>query len=406
MAIDHPNFATQFASGLRISRKTHAIDEHWALATNANFNQRLIKDELDETIDEESAAENNAIALNTSQRRTVRGLFNRARSLLEAIAFPIFDADLPGSTAESAAIEYLYQVLGNGQVTKTKNAGKWGIFRDQMVTDAENVLENVVGFGALTAQGTPEGDLTIASRTGEDHTFAGTVTLECVQEVIGLTQFGVTLKYSAPPPDLLNIDGTTTPVDADNPATIGQSYQDGPTGLGFTLGFGTVVTTDPDAMFSAEAFTIVVGSSSDLDGNGDLFVKVSRQANAPIWLIEFFNDSERQPSQLVGSVTTDTVLGTFTPTSPILLNGGTGITFTFDRVAADVAIGAAPGSKSDIQFGINNPRIGDIWTFTTTNTEAGLYATKFGKIYRASLNSGGAPSANYTDAQASSLSIT
>lgn len=405
MAVDHPNFATQLALGLRISRKTHAIDEHWALATNANFNQRLIKDELDETIDEENIAENNAITQNASMRGTVRDLFRRSRILLEAMIFPIFDADLPASVDESTAVAYIYEVLGNGKVTKTKNAGKWGIFRDQMVTDAQIVLENVVGFGSLTAQGTPEGDLTIASRTGEDHTFAGTVTLKCTQEVVGLTLFDVTLKYDAPPPDLLNLDGTTVPVQADNPAVIGQTYQDGQTGLGFTLGFGTVDTTDPDAMFASEVFTIVLGSSSDLDGNGTLFVKVSRQTNAPIWLIEFFNNSERQPSQLVGSVTTTGTTGTFTPSSPIILNGGTGITFIFDRAAANTAIASAPGSKSDIEFSIDNPRIGDTWTFTTTNTEAGLYATKFGKLYRASLNSGVA-SANYTDAQASSLSMT
>ena len=405
-SIDHPNFATQLASMLRISRKTQAVDEHWALATNANFNQRLIKDEFDETIDEENIGENNAIAENNSQRQTIRGLFARARRTLERGLFPIFDADLDGSAVETSAVAYLYQVLGNGQVTKTKNAGKWGVFRDQMVTDAEVVLENGLVFGALTALGTPEGALTIASVVGEDHTFSGVVTLECTQEVIGATQFTVTLKYDAPPPDLLNVDGTTVIVNADNPATIAQSWEDGPTGLGFTLGFGTVITTDPDAMFSAEAFTIVAGSSGDLDGNGDLFVKVSRQSGAPIWLIEFFNNAERQPSQLVGSVTTDTVVGSFTPTSPIILNGGTGITFTFDRAAANTAIPAAPGSKADIQFGIDNPRIGDVHTFTVTNDEAGNYATKFGKTYRASLNSGPVPSASYTDAQASSLSMT
>ncbi len=194
------------------------------------------------------------------------------------------------------------------------------------------------------------------------------------------------------------IDGTTE-VDADNDLTVGQNFEDGPTGLNLKLDLGSIVEAGDDgAMFSAT--TITNPQSGDTD-NGKIYIRVTRQATSPIWLIEYFSDGSL--TTLQGTDTSDTTVGTDTIT--ITGSAGTIFSTTFDRAAAAVQLPATGNTDSDITFDIVNPREGDRWTIPVTNDEAGNFATKLARNYRASLNSVAAGN-TIVDADAASVSMT
>lgn len=398
MAMDYTTFNTQIASALRIARKREAMWEEIARNTNANYDQRLLSTNFSASADDTGEALQAGLADLKAAESSARGMFVSSKGTFSRLIGPILDTDLEGADEESSLIEYVYDVTSNGQVSIKKRRGKLGILYHDMVDNSEQVLQNGISFGSITADGGNEGLMVFdVAPTGMGHALTGLITMKCVDDTVGATKFSIVNKLTTPLPDLANVT-------ADNFATLGYSYQDGQVGLSaLTLGYGTLAESGDDgAMFSATTVGIVNGSSADSD-KGMHYIKVTRQATAPIWLIEWFRADTLLSSEKVASATADTTTGTVA----IAMTGGGGTTIntTFDRAAANIQLPSAGNTDADIIFDIKNPRLDDFWTVTVTNDEAGNYQTKLAHVARAEFNSAGSPSANWTDANASSISI-
>ena len=401
MAVDYVSLQIQFGALLQIMRKREALLEHILRASNVNFDRRRLTQTNgfggDDT-EEARALGRQLTHLDGSAGPSVSGVWSSYRSLIEDPNdfFGIIIADVPASADDRAAgaIEYEYETV-DGAVSISNRVGVLAALRADMLAQGEFVLANGITFGALVVTTGNLGILALTSITGLSHALTGTLVLEVTGESVDAPTLSVSNELTDRLPD------NQTIVDADNDLTAEKSLEDGPTGITVTLtrpGLAAPVETGDDgAMFSATS----IASPAEADMNGGVLqVKVTRQATTPIWLIEFFNSSARTTK--VGTVTTDTVLGTFA--IDITLTNGTRFQSTFDRVAANVKLPATGNTDNDISFDIQTPRLGDRWTITVTNDEVGNYSTKIAKAWRTSLPVAG--SSQWTEANAASIAVT
>lgn len=303
--------------------------------------------------------------------------------------------DPPESDLDAGMIEYEYQDI-NGAITIVRRRGLLGALYHDMAANAQYVTANGVTIGSITAANGNLGVLEKTSATGESHALTGTVIVECIDASVTKPQFRVTLKLA----DYL-IDGTLE-IEGDRNLTAEKSWQDGQTGLTMTLtrtGLATPTESgDGGNIFSSTSFT--TPKSGDCD-NGVFYFSVTRQSAAPIWLIECFNLSSRVSTSKVGFATADGTSGT--TALSITMSNGTVFATTFSKTNANTALASAGNADTDIQWDIDQPQVGDRWTMTCTNDEAGKYSTKLARIYRASLPIAG--STLWTDSNANSQSI-
>jgi hypothetical protein len=271
------------------------------------------------------------------------------------------------------------------------------------VAPTQYVTPNVITFGGgdLVAEFGNRGELSVVGgsgvMTGESHALPGSVVFEVTDEQVDVPKLSLVNELDEMLPE------GEFKVSADNLVPVDKSYVDGPTA--FTLFVrrpkltNPTTTGDAGLLFSGTE-TISTPKGADMEF-GILRVRVTRQALAPIWLVEFFNSTDRD--QKVGRFTTDTTVGTVA--IDVTLRGGTRFqTTAFDRAAAHALLPAAGNTDDDIAFDIKTPRLGDRWRRTVANNFVGNFATKFAKMRRFSPPTTG--TTLWTDALAVDKSVT
>lgn len=400
------SYATLFAqlgAEFKNMRKIEALLEQFRDDDNSNYSSRLIRAAYDATVNLEA----NAITLDTALYEgtifpSLAAVHSAERGGFETAWFPVVDAFLALDNDEKAkgAISYDYDptLAASGQIAILKRRGRFGRLYDQMVADSQTIKKNAVSFGSFVAGPNNKGTLVVAGSptfAGKDHTLSGTINFKCTDDTVDSPRINAQLVLTKPLPD-----GTTT-INADRLATVGKSFEDGPTGLTFELDLSAIVKTGDagSPIFANPVFT----KPSEGDTNkGQLFIKVTRQAVAPIWLIEWFKDSDTSdPTNLVQRSTADGTSGTDTAKQ---MTRTSTFTFDFNKTNAHADMPAA-GNTRTVTFDIKTPRVGDVWTKTVTNDEAGNFASKLARRYRASLNSVGGGGETISDTGAASVSM-
>jgi hypothetical protein len=398
--VDYVNTFTQLGGELRAARRLEAVQEQFRDSDVGTYAQPQIRAAYNEAVTVEADAENREVNhfLNTVTPALISLHTSTVQSFEQAFQ-PVLAAELALSLDEQQqgmiAYEYDPVLSSTGQIAILKRRGYLGTLRSQMIADVQTIQQNVPSFGAFTAVAGNLGTLAVAGSptfAGEDHTLAGTATWTCTDETVDAPKLTLTVELTKPLPD-----GTTT-INADNLVTVGKSYQDGQTGLTFQLDLGSIVKSGDagSPVFSVESMT----KPSEGDTNKGLFyLKVTRQAVAPIWLIEWYNNSDTaNPQNLVQRTTADGTVGTIVKS--IFRTSVLGFTFSMANANTDMP---SAGNTRTVTYDLKTPRVGDKWTRTTINAEAGNFASKIARRYRASLNSGGAPT--ISDALASSVAM-
>ena len=394
--VDYANSFTQLGAELKILRKTEALWEHSHFATTATYSKRQITAAYSTSVDdEEIAATNSKYVLENTVAPGMASILSSQRSGFETSFFPVLDVELSTSDTDKAAgaISYVYDSsLTNGQISILSRSGRFGALRAKMLADAQTIQANTLTYGGFASGGANVGAISTATSTcvGSDHTLSGYVKFDCTDDTVDAPQFTITHFLTKVLPD------GTTKFNADNALTLGKAWQDGPTGLTVTLVLGAISESGDTAnCMSAETVT----NPAEADSNkGSVYIYIERQAASPIWLIQWYRDAAK--TSLVAEATDDTVLTSATTT----LTGASGmiVSFLFNRVNAGATMAAA-GNNQTVTLNIKSPRVGDTYTKTITNNEAGQIATKLAHNYRVSLPSGGAPT--ISDSYASSTSM-
>ena len=401
MPINYTKLPVQVGAFLQNLRKTEARLDHTYLASASTHDRRLLSQAngLEQTDTEEARAYGRQLGqMDGDLAPTLRGMWVRQRSEIEHLEdfFGIIAADIPVADADRGfgAILYEYDDV-DGAISILKRRGILGELYSDMLANTQRVTPNVITFGSFTAENGNLGELEVTSMSGISHAIDGTLVFVCVDESVDAPKLTVQNELDLPLPDGLTV------IAADNQLQCEKSFEDGPTALTTTLTRAKL--TDPDVagepaapMFSA--ITISTPKSADMEG-GVLQVRVSRQAAAPIWLVEFFADSERTVK--VGRFTTDTTAGT--AAIDVTLRAGTRVVATFSRVNANTALPAYPNTDDDITFNIRTPRLGDTWRRTIASDEAGNFSTKIARAWRVSLPT--ASGTLWSDAAAASVSM-
>jgi len=403
MPLNYTLLPTQLGAYLKNLRKLEAQLEHALRASAATHNRRLLSQAngLRQTDTEEARAYGKQLAFfDSTLAPGISSLWQQFRDQMESLEdlFGILAVDIPISEDDKAAsplaIEYEYEDI-NGAISIAKRKGVWGALYNDMVAFTEYVTANVITFGTFTAKSGNRGTLTVGSMTGRPHALTGTLVLEVVDESVDAPKLSVVNELTNPLPDL------STFVKADRDLQCEKSFEDGQVGLVMTINRDGLTTPtesgDNGNIFSATS--IATPKEGDMNG-GTLQGRVTRMAVAPIWNIEFFNSSARTTK--VGGTTADTTTGTVA--LDVTLQNGTRFQSTFDRAAAHALLPAATNNDNDIQFDIKTPRIGDRWTRTITNDEAGNFSTKLAKLRRVHLPTSGVNL--WTDSLAGSESVT
>jgi len=398
MAVDYTNTFTQLGAEMKVIRKTEALWVQSHFSSDAAYSKRLLDSSYSSSNDNEDNAQSRGkIFLEDNVTPSLTSLHSSQVSSFEDRFFPVLDDELDTSQTDidAGAISYIYTVTGSGEVSIKERTGRLGALRRQMITDSKEIQENTVSLGALATIGTNTGVLSLTTATGEDHCLPGNILLEVINDTVGATTFSVQLKLTTP---IIGGDKNGI-INADNALTLGQTMEDGWTGATLKVDLGSVVEAGDNGNFFSST-TITSAKSGDTD-NGKIYIKVSRQATAPIWLIEYYSDGSL--STLEGTQTADGTSGTVA----VSITGSAGTVFasTFSKTNAHADMASAPDSDSDITFDIVNPRLGDRWKIPVTNNEGGNFATKLARTlgYRASLSSDGSPTE--TDSLAASASF-
>jgi hypothetical protein len=355
-----------------------------AFSTSATDEARVLASQT-------SRLENEAL---TALRNEWKSLRSKIESKTDFFGLIADDLGASETDRNAGAIQYLYDDDGSGAITIRERRGILGALYRDMQTNTQHVLPNGVTFGSLTAASGNRGLLTATAMTGLSHALTGTAVFEVVDEDVTQPQIRVSLEYTNPLPDGITF------VKASNFLTPEKSFEDGPTGFTITLtrtGLASPTETDPNALFASTSFA--TPATGDCD-NGVYHFKVSRVATSPIWIIEVFRDSSRSSKVGVPNATVDGTSGTQVLTIPC--SNGTVITTTFSKTNAAGAISEG-SSDSTVSYDIETPRLGDRWTRSVTNDEAGNYATKMAKMWRFTLPTNGSPA--WTDSNASSISM-
>lgn len=402
MAVTHADNQVILGAYLKNMRKIEALIEHAIRSDNANYNSRLLV--AASGYDQSVTVEKRAYGSQTTffggpMYDALAQLFRDFRSKMESTAdYFGYLADAMGlakADKDAGAIKYVYEEVA-GVIAIVDHLGYLGALRRDMLAQAFYVVANGVTFGSFTADPGNRGTLSVSAMTGLSHMLTGTLIFECEDETVDQPKLKVSLELAKPLPD------KTTLIEADNLLNVDKAYEDGPTGLSCTIARSGLAaptkTGDGSTLFSGTT-TIATPSEGDMAG-GVLQCRVTRQAVAPIWLLEFFSDSSRTIK--VGRATTDGTSGT--AAIDVTLKSGTRFQHsTFDRAAAHAALAAAGDNDDDISFDIKTPRKGDRWTRVATNDEVGVFATKLAKLRRVSLPTSG--SSQYTESNASSVSV-
>lgn len=400
MAVNYTTLQVQLGALLQIMRKREALLEEILLSDSANQDRRLLgqANGFGTSDTEESRALGGQINhLDTSAGPSVSGVWSSYRSQIESLNdfFGIIQTDVPASADDisAGAIAYEYEDV-DGLISIVNRIGILAALRSDMLANTQFVLANGITFGSLVATSGNRGELQLDSSSGESHALTGTLVLEVTGESVDAPTLSVANELGKRLPDIVDV------VEADNALTAGKSFEDGPTGVTLSLSRNKLNPPDEAGDTGNMFASVIIATPAEADMNGGVLqVRVTRQAVAPIWLIDFFSTSARTTK--VGSITTDTVVGTFA--IDLTLQNGTRFQANFDRAAANVELPAAPNSDDNISYDIKTPRLGDRWTIAVTNDEAGNYSTKIAKAWRMSLPVAGA--SQFTEANAASISF-
>ena len=401
MALTYSTLKVQLAQELRILQKRRALWRHIREASLSNSDRGLLvaANAYGTTVDEEARALADAYNKLTAQEDIAASLWADYLSHVESdigfFGIIINDLDLIEDEDKGNPISYEYTDT-DGVIAISERKGILGKLRRQMTTDTEYITANGVTFGTFTAANGNLGTLAATSMSGESHCMTGTLIFRVEEDTVDAPKMSVKLKFATP----VLVDGVlTAEVEGDNLLTPGAQWEDGPTGLTTVLTISGLASPteagDGGAMFASSSLSALAEGDSN---KGKIFIKVSREAS-DTWRIAWYRDSAL--TDLVQQVTTTTLIGTYA----VDMTGANGMRFqsTFDRAAANTALPSVGNSDSDITFDPKPPRLGDEWTRTVTNDEAGIYSTKIAQNWRASLVTSGANL--WTDSAASSISM-
>jgi len=403
MALTFLSIQTQFGALLQMLRKWEARWEHATRADGSTFDRRLLTQTngFTTTDTEESRALGRLLnLLDTAQASRAAAGFTGLRTEIENLLgfFGVIDADSAvinddDREASPIAIQYIHSVVG-GVVSIRERIGILGALRREMEQAGEFVVANGVTFagGDIVAAFGNSGLLTATTMIGDSHTLTGDIVLTCINESVSAPKFSVEIDRTN---DLVGLGI----IEADEDVTAEQAYTEGISGLTLLLtrsGLAAPVESGDDGNMFASS-TIETPADTDMN-SGVLQVKVTRNASAPDFTIEFFNNSAR--STKVGEVTVTGVTGT-TPIDKTL-NNGTRFQSTFSKVNAAAAL-LAGQSDNDISFDIKTPRLGDRWTRGVVNDEAGEFSSRVAHGWRLALPTSG--SSQWTDSLAAPVSV-
>lgn len=396
-------FFSQLGAELQTLRGLEAV---WEWMTKVSGASTYFKDKInaayDNTVQREDDAE--TASKDGLKDTTVPGLVSASsgrKSGFESYFFPFMDLamTIPQTDRDGGAITYDYDptLEAAGEIRIVARRGRWGALRREMIAAPSTIKKNVIAFGALAAPSTNQGVLALSGvAVGSDHTLGGEFTFSVVDDTVGAEKLAVNLALTNP-----LVDGTVS-VAAERNLQVDQFFGEGQTGLDVTLVLGPVDETGDDgAIFSA---TTVQNRSEADSAKGKHFITVKRLAvggAGPHFRVSWYRSGSLA---LTDQVTTQDVTGEAGSVPLALVGSESTISTTFDKTAAAAFLPLVDDIDSDIVFDLKIPRIGDRWTMTVTNDEAGLGATKIARRWRASLNSDAAPT--ISDALFASIAIT
>lgn len=397
MAIDWTKLQYTLAQEMIITRVLTALLER-AGQTGANYFRTLltVANAYDTTVVED----NRAVNTDTSHYDTVmvpgiRTLIRNYRAILQnPFAWAgVLAREINMSDADKAVFNFIvydYENVNLGEIYVTDRRGALGALYKKMVDDDQRVVSNYVTNGSLSSVGTTRGDLDSTLVVGTNflsNCHTGILTFKCVNESVSAPQMLVSNTLA--PNDAsgalsLGLPDGTTVINAQNLLTVNKAFDDmrmGVTGLILNRpGLASPTKTGDDAtnpLMSSASIT------TPYDGDcfkGQFYIRITRNAVAPIWTIEYFADSGL--TQKVGGQTTDTAVGSVVLTKT--LNSGSVVVFTLSRANAATVL---PSATDDITItlDIETPRLGDTWEMTVTNSYNGLASTLIGKLWPISL---------------------
>lgn len=403
MAVNYATLQIQVASLLQLLRKREAAIIHARDASSSDFDRRRLTQTNGFSTSDDDQAKVLTALTNYFDARDVQAKIASYVTLRAAIEDSTSglglilkeDLNAPASDVASAWIDYAYDTsLTTGQIAILERTGLFGLLRRQMELDAQFVEPHDVEFDPLVAYEDNVGELVEFDESAESHTPSGVVVLECTDDTVDNPRFRVSIDLDRPLPDGREI------LNGDNDLQAEQYWEDGETGMtmlyrrpGLAL---PTETLDEGGIFSA----VSIATPSERDGNKGLFYeRTTRQSTGPTWLIEFFADAAFTRRR--GRATSNTAVGTETFTTT--LNGGTALTYTFDRAAAAVENPAA-NDTSSATWDIVTPRIGDRWTRVVVNLDLGQYGREARQAWRGSFPTTGAT--KWTDANVDRIAVT
>jgi hypothetical protein len=330
----------------------------------------------------------------------------------EQYFFAFMDYLLTTSAEDQAAggIAYDYdsQLLQVGQVKILKRRGRFAALRTQMTADSKSVQKNTVSVSGFAGDSGNVGSLVASGLAGSDHSLAGQSVWVVTDDTVGAVKLSQVLNLTTP---LISSrrggSGASSEKQfvADNPVTVGQSSEDGETGLSGLLSLDSIsITGDGFSLFSS----VVVSNPSEADSDkGNHYISVKHIAvggAGPNWRISWYRSNNR--SDTVDLVTTADITGE-SSTVAFTLNGSSStITGTFSKANAFSNLPNLNDADTDIDFNIRSPRIGDTFRATVANDEAGNFASKLGRRYPVSLPSAASASTEYGQTKAASVAMT
>lgn len=419
---NHADIGDALSAALKHFRKGEAFLEHARdAAASANYTSRLYDAALDDTDNDQKTMKATMGAyLAGIETRNAQASLRTLRSTLERTdsLAGLLDDELGTSQSDKEAGMITYEYLDTeGVITFAARKGRLGKLREQMLTDAREVLQNGVTIGvAFAAEGTVVGVIARTSSTFLDHCMSGKMVFECIDDTVDAPKFRVTHEMAQTElpiePNASGGGGSgsdifgagTVSLAAHNNLEVDKSFCDGNIGISAILLNRSRLTNSGgeagDASNVFSAWTITNPAEADSD-KGKIYIKCTRQASGPTFLIEWYKDGSFE--SLVQSTTADTVAGT---TALTMTGSKMTVATTFDNVAAAVAMAAAGNTYTTVTYDIASPREGERWVLTTANDHLGVAATKLSKIWRASLASDAGAHADYAEAEYASVAMT
>lgn len=366
MAIDFARLPTQIGALLIILAKIEARLLHARDADNSNYDRRLIGQANAFLIsDNEEAKILGGIVnyLDSLEVPRLQELYASLRAQIESqsngLGYLLF-RDLPNKDSSDvvgdfAAYDY-DESLNTGAQAIIRRSGLLGALRRNMEANGQYVAPDDVELDVLIPDDHNSGSLDNYSESAEDHALDAELVITVTSENVSRTTCSVVANLTTPLPD-----GTTI-IEADRELVAEQSWENGPLGITMVLrrpGLDSPTEVDADLLFSA--VSLATPQESDCD-TGVFHCRVTRQSSGATWLIEFFANSgltrKRGRSTSTGTSGTETIT--------VELVGGSSITFTFDRAAANTAMAVA-NETAIASWDIRQPREKDVWRRRVTN---------------------------------------